>query len=65
MTAVDEAGNSVARYRIIPPSFFLRRSIVEITVHPGWPLTDELVLAIAISTPWLNSYFSEPRGGGG
>lgn len=65
MTAVDEAGNSVARYRIIPPSFFLRRSIVEITVHPGWPLTDELILAIAISAPWLNSYFSEPSGGGG
>lgn len=64
MTAVDEAGNSVVRYRIIPPRFFLRRSIVEITVHPGWPLTDELVLAIAISAPWLNSYFSEPRGGG-
>jgi DivIVA domain-containing protein len=65
MTAVDEAGNSVVRYRIIPPGFFLRRSIVEITVHPGWPLTDELVLAIAISAPWLNSYFSEPGSGGG
>lgn len=65
MTAVDQAGDSVARYRIIPPSSFLRRSIVEITVHPDWPLTDELVLAIAISAPWLNSYFSEPRGGGG
>ncbi len=64
MTAVDEAGNSIVRYRMIPPSFFLRRSIVEVTVHPGWPLTDELMLAIAISAPWLNSYFLEPGGGG-
>jgi DivIVA domain-containing protein len=63
MTAVDEAGNSVVRYRIIPQSS-LRRGIVEITVHPGWELTDELVLAIAISAPWLNSYFLEPSGGG-
>ena len=62
MTAVDEAGNSVVRYRIIPVRF---GGIVEIAVHPGWPLTDELVLAIAISAPWLNKYFSEPSGGGG
>jgi hypothetical protein len=43
---------------------------MEITVHPGHPLTDELVLAIAISADWLSSYFVlEPseaaKGGGG
>jgi hypothetical protein len=59
MTAVDQAGNQVARYR--PAG----RRAVEITLHPEQPLTDELVLAIAISGGLLNSYFSEPSGGGG
>jgi hypothetical protein len=64
MTAVDEAGNSVIRYRLIPsPGFILRRRIVEIAVHPDWKLTDELVLSIAISAPWVRSYFSEPWNG--
>jgi DivIVA domain-containing protein len=62
MTAVDEAGNSVVRYRIIYSS---SRNIVEIIVHPGWELTEELVLAIAISAPWLSPYFSVSGGGGG
>jgi len=31
----------------------------------GQPLTDELVLAIAISAPWLSSYFHIPSQGGG
>jgi len=64
MTAVDEAGNSVVRYRIIRPRFFLGRGIVDIAVHPGWTLTDELVLAVAISAPWLSSYFQREGGGG-
>jgi DivIVA domain-containing protein len=58
MTALDQAGNSVARYRIIQKGF--RRgwqTSVEITVRPGRQLTDDLALAIAISAPWLNSYF--------
>lgn len=58
MTAVDQAGNKVARYRLLEPA-------VEITVHPGQPLTDELVLAMAISAPWLSSYFHIPNKGGG
>jgi hypothetical protein len=64
MTAVDEAGNSVVRYRIGGWDT-IGRSVVEITVHPGRQLTNELVLAIAISAPWLGSYFSEPVEGGG
>lgn len=66
MTAVDEAGNSVAWYRItrFGRSGGLRNN-VEVTVHPGWELTDELVLAITISAPWLSSYFSVQWGGGG
>ena len=56
MTAVDHAGNKVARYRINGP--------VEIAVHPDRELTDELALAIAISAPWLGSYFEIPAGAG-
>jgi DivIVA domain-containing protein len=65
MTAVDGAGNSVARYRIIRFSTGgLGRKSVEVVVLPGWELTNELMLAIMISAPWLRSYFSVQRGGG-
>jgi len=57
MTAVDQIGKSVARYRIID------KKSMEIAVNPGWKLTDELTLAIAISAPWLDSYFQRPEGG--
>ena len=56
MTAVDQEGNQVARYRIDD-------SGLEITVHPNQKLTDELILAIAISAPELGGYFQS--GGGG
>jgi hypothetical protein len=72
MTAVDQAGNRVARYRIISgPGFRIGRNAayglgnVEIALHPGWKLTEERVLAVAISAPWLHSYFSVESGGGG
>jgi hypothetical protein len=65
MTAVDKAGNSVAQYRIIRVERSGLRNNVEVTVYPGWELTDELVLAITISAPWLSSYFSVQMGGGG
>ena len=58
MTAVDQAASRVARYRRHDRG-------VEIIVHPGQHLTDELVLALAISAPWLSSYFHVPQGGGG
>jgi DivIVA domain-containing protein len=50
MTAVDQAGNEVARYR-------LNGRTVQITVHQE--LTDELTLAIALSAPWLHSCFDK------
>jgi DivIVA domain-containing protein len=49
MTAVDEAGNSVVRYRIISsPSWPLKRHITQITVHPGRELTEELASGIQL-----------------
>jgi hypothetical protein len=62
MTAVDQAGNKVARYR---DTRLLPAGTVEITVHPDRQLIDELVLAVAISAPWLVSYFANPSWGGG
>jgi hypothetical protein len=52
MTAVDQAGNKVARYR-----FGGWRKPIEIMVHPAHQLTDELALALAVSTPWIGDYF--------
>jgi hypothetical protein len=63
MTAVDQARNRVARYRITRKGLTATPGLVEITVHPDQTLTDELLLAIAISAPWLGAYFQE--GGGG
>jgi hypothetical protein len=61
MTAVDQAGNKVARYRSLPVPGPLG---CEITVHPGQQLTTELVLALVLSAPWLHSYFTSSGGGG-
>jgi hypothetical protein len=58
MTAVDQAGNKVARYRLYGGK------TTEIIVHPDQRLTDELSLAIAASAPWLSSYFRAEGGGG-
>ena len=63
MTAVDQAGNKVARYRATGKLGLQYR--MEITVHPRQLLTDELALALVISAPWLWSYFSVPAQGGG
>jgi hypothetical protein len=52
MTAVDQAGNKVARYRAGRAPY-----AAEILVHPNRQLTDELTLAIAISPAWLRHYF--------
>jgi len=64
MTAVDQAGNRVARYRKSTGDPLWKRAEAEITVHPDQRLTDELVLAIAISAEWLESFFSRPSSGG-
>ena len=61
MTAVDQAGNKVARYRSLAIGGVLGS---EITVHPRQQLTNELVLALVMSAPWLHSYFTSSGGGG-
>jgi len=55
MTAVDQAGIRVIRYRLVGNG---RESLTEVAVHPGRTLTDELVIAIAASAPFLSGYFS-------
>jgi len=55
MTAVDQTGNKVARYR------HFTKDSVEITVHPDQELTDELVLAITTNAPALSSYFDSSQ----
>jgi len=60
MTALDQARNTVARYRIISEGFKRGQNSVEIIIRPGRQLTDDLLLAIAISAPWLRSYFNQP-----
>ena len=59
MTAVDQAGNKVARYRLTGS-----RRPIEIIAHPGLQLTDELALALVVSAPWLRSFFRQSGGGG-
>jgi hypothetical protein len=66
MTAVDQAGNKVARYRYIAKS---GRQIkhsswgpAEIILHPSQKLTDERALALTLSANWLRTYFSSPGG---
>lgn len=62
MTAVDQAGNKVARYRITGKVRPFYADTMEITIHPRQPLIDELVLAIAVSADWLTSYLAPHPG---
>jgi hypothetical protein len=55
MTAVDQEGNNVAKYKKFEPAT-PTWDPAGINVHPAQKLTDELVIAIAISTPWLAEY---------
>jgi hypothetical protein len=54
MTAVDQAGNKVARYRFTGPR-------KEIAVHTDHRLTEELALVIAVSATWVGDYFVRPE----
>jgi hypothetical protein len=71
MTALDQAGRKVARYRITSrsPSKNSRRAFkkwreIEITFHPDQQLTDELLLTLALTAPWISESFDSSGGGG-
>jgi DivIVA domain-containing protein len=53
MTAVDQEGNKVARYRFTGAG-------KEIAVHPDERLTEELALVIAVSATWISDYCIQP-----
>jgi hypothetical protein len=57
MTAVDQDGNKVARYRLGYARETDYLKTVMITVHPDHRLTEELALAIAVSPTWLSRFF--------
>jgi len=58
-TAVDQAGNKVARYQ-----FAGCRKAIEIALHPDQRLTEEQALTIAVSASWIDDFFSREGGGG-
>jgi hypothetical protein len=65
MTALDQNGNKVALYRMVRTgggSTATRQ--VEVAVHPDQGITDELLLVLAVSAPWLWTYFLRDGGGG-
>jgi hypothetical protein len=66
MTALDRDGNKVALYRMVRTGGgFPAPRQVEIAVHPDQGITDELLLILAVSAPWLWTYFLRDNGGGG
>jgi hypothetical protein len=63
MTALDQAGNSVVRYKRSTDQAIRWTEPggpIDIVVNPDWKLTDELVLAIESSAVWLEQYFPQP-----
>lgn len=65
MTAVDQAGHKLARYRLRYGRDHDALKTVLITMHPDRLLTEEMALAITISAPWLSSFFGVPSQGRG
>jgi len=71
MTAVDQAGDTVARYRLNYNDLRVGHEklrgypkLVQIAVHPDRQLTDELALVLMMSARrWLEGYFERPSGG--
>jgi DivIVA domain-containing protein len=62
MTAVDQDRNKIARYRLARDDAS-SRNCIQLIVHPRQQLTDELAIALALSAPWLSSYFRSSGGG--
>jgi hypothetical protein len=64
MTAVDQAGNRIARYRITSHADGVGPGKTAITVNPSWELADDLVLAITAAADWLTAAFGVGSQGG-
>jgi hypothetical protein len=64
MSAVDETGKTVARYRRARPQDPGWKR-VEIVVDAEESLNDELVLLLTTTANFLDSFFEKPRGGAG
>jgi hypothetical protein len=64
MTAADQAGRQVARYRIAGKGVLTGWRAIDITVHPDQRLSDELILTLALTAPWISSFFASEGGGG-
>jgi hypothetical protein len=56
MTAVDESLNRVIRYKKVRPF----SSHIKVVVNPHFTLTDDIVLAIALTAPLVSRYFNTP-----
>jgi hypothetical protein len=60
VSAVDESGTSVARFRSTDPWHLG----VDIMISPTTKLNDDLKLVVALAAPMVVSYFSHEGGGG-
>ena len=68
MTAVDEEGNKVVRYRQAKRRTVQTRSAgkLEVVVNPAQEVTLDLLLLVAVSSGFLlTEYRARPGGGGG
>ena len=63
MSAVDEAGRTIARYRKVR-SQHKRSRRVEIVVDAEEELNDELILLLTTTASFLKSFFKRQGGGG-
>jgi hypothetical protein len=72
MTAVDDLGKTVMRFRRTPAlkeSLILRTRVVgdeagiDIVLSPGLKPSSELLLIASVASPWMITYFHSPPPG--
>jgi hypothetical protein len=69
MQAVDEYGKTLIWFRPAESGPWIRKGIslsrpIEVVVNPDEDLADDLVLVIAVASPFLHQYFRTRSGGG-
>jgi hypothetical protein len=63
MTAVDATGYRILRFRIsrwMRPYNRWVPSTIDVLVNPAETLTDSLLGAVAVASPWVSTFFQEP-----